>query len=90
MFYLKYSKQFKKDLKRLRNYKKLLLELEKVLDLLIVGKKLPDKYRECSLKGNFKDCLECHLKANLLLIYKKEQDHFLIMLLRIGSHSELF
>ena len=90
MFFLKYSSRFKKDLKPYRYDKVVLLELEKVLDFLAAGKTLPEKYKNHSLSGEFKGCFDCHLKPDLILIYKIENAEILVLLLRIGSHSELF
>jgi len=90
MFYLKYSKRFKKDLKLFKNDKALLLNLEKVLNTILNQKTLDKKYRLHQLCGNFKNCFECHLKTDVLLIYKIKKEENLILLLRIGSHSNLF
>jgi mRNA interferase YafQ len=90
MLLLKYSSHFKKDLKPYRRDAELLGELEKVLDLLAKGKKLPDKNRNHQLSGEFRGCFECHLRPDVLLIYKIEQSELLILLLRFGSHSNLF
>ena len=90
MFSLKYSKRFKKDLKAFKHNKDTLLALEKILDLLIAGKSLPNKHHNHSLKGEFQGCFECHLKPNILLVYKKDKQEISILLLRIGSHSDLF
>jgi mRNA interferase YafQ len=40
------------------------------------------------LIGNFKDCRDCHIKPDLVLIYRKINDNVL-ELVRLGSHSEL-
>lgn len=90
MFLLKYSSHFKKDLKRYKNDKKILLELEAFLDILIEGKTIPDKYQQHQLIGEFKDCFECHIKPDVLLVYKIEKEELIILLLRVGSHSNIF
>ncbi|MDD4662025.1 MAG: type II toxin-antitoxin system YafQ family toxin [Candidatus Pacebacteria bacterium] len=90
MFNLKYSSQFKKDLKNYKNEQKVSAELEKVLDILIKGDVLPNKYHNHPLKGSFKDCLECHIKPDIILIYKKEKSELIVLLLRVGSHSNIF
>ncbi|MHB8904412.1 MAG: type II toxin-antitoxin system YafQ family toxin [Patescibacteria group bacterium] len=90
MFCLKYSSRFKKDLKCYRNNKTVLIELEKILNTLIKGDKLPAKNLNHSLRGEFKGCFECHIEPDVLLIYKTENREVLILLLRIGSHSKLF
>ena len=35
---------------------------------------LEKKYNDHKLKGNFKGCRECHIKPDLLLVYKKQDD----------------
>jgi len=42
------------------------------------------------LAGEFKECFECHIKPDVLLIYKIEKSEIIILLLRIGSQAELF
>lgn len=90
MLQLKYSNRFKKDLKLYRHDKKTLLELETVLDILVKEKELPDKNHNHPLIGEFKDCFECHIKPDVLLIYKIEKEELIVLLLRVGSRSCLF
>jgi len=90
MFLLKFSSRFKKDLKSYKYDKVFLVELEKVLDILAKGKDLPDKNLNHPLIGEFKGCFECHIKPNILLIYKIEKSELIVLLLRVGSHSNLF
>mgnify|MGYP001481695712 CR=1 FL=1 len=90
MFLLKYSHRFKKDLKRYKNNQSVLNELEIVLDLLTKGKELPLKNKNHCLVGEFKECSECHIRPDVLLVYKKEKSEIIILLLRIGSHSDIF
>ncbi len=90
MLLLKYSSRFKKDLKRYQHNKFVLDELGKVLDALVSGKKLSLENLSHRLTGEFKDCFECHIKPDVLLIYKIEKSEIIVLLLRIGSHSELF
>jgi mRNA interferase YafQ len=90
MFLLKFSSRFKKDLKPYKYDKFFLIELEKVLDILAKGKDLSDKSLNHPLIGEFKGCFECHIKPDILLIYKIEQSELIVLLLRIGSHSNLF
>ncbi len=90
MLVLKYSRRFKKDLKLYRHDKVVLAELERVLDFLVQGKKLPAQNYNHRLIGEFKDCFECHLKPDVLLIYQVAQAEITILLLRLGSHAELF
>ena len=88
MYSIKYSSKFKKDLKKID--KQSIKKLQKVIDLIIAGKELDGKYQKHKLKGEFKNCYECHLSPDVLLIYKLKKQELLILLLRLGSHSELF
>lgn len=89
--YLKYSKKFKKDLKKIvKQNPAIIKDIKKALDLLILEKNIDVKYRNHKLKGQLKRCFECHIKPDVLLIYRIENNELLILLLRIGSHSDLF
>lgn len=60
-----------------------------VLKALVVDDPLEPRYFDHPLVGNWDGYRECHLKPDLLLIYRKIDDDVLI-LARLGSHSELF
>jgi len=60
-----------------------------VVSLLAEDKALPQKNRDHGLAGEWRDHRECHLKPDLLLIYRKP-DPGVLQLIRLGSHSELF
>lgn len=42
------------------------------------------------LIGQYKGCWECHIKPDFLLIWKQNDEKKIIVLYRLGSHSELF
>ena len=56
---------------------------------LLNDEALPEKYRDHQLTGDWVGYRECHIKPDLLLIYKQADDNTL-RLARLGSHSELF
>ena len=56
---------------------------------LVADKALPERNRNHRLTGDWSDHWECHLKPDLLLIYRKPDEETL-QLVRLGSHSELF
>jgi len=60
-----------------------------VVSLLAEDQPLADKHRDHRLGGRWRDHRECHLKPDLLLIYRKPGVEVL-QLVRLGSHSELF
>lgn len=86
---LRFTKQFKKDLKRYVNQPQKLEELKDVLDMLRNEVPLPKKYREHRLYGEYKGCSECHIEGDYLLIWYDEATS-VIAIYRLGSHSELF
>ncbi|MDR0793814.1 MAG: type II toxin-antitoxin system YafQ family toxin [Chitinophagaceae bacterium] len=51
---------------------------------------LPAKYKPHKLSGNFKECWECHIQPDWLLIWKQDEVIQLISLIRTGTHSDLF
>lgn len=83
---------FKRDFKRVKlsgQYKNFDTLIRDVLTLLIADQPLPDRYFDHVLTGDWVGFRECHIKPDLLLIYEKIGCDVL-MLVRLGSHSELF
>ena len=80
--------QFKRDVKRLQRQGKDVAKLEKVLESLVEGEDLPAEYRDHVLVGQYKGTRECHLEPDWLLIYESAEGE--IILIRTGSHSDLF
>ena len=80
--------QFKRDVKRLKKRHKDFEKLRTIIQLLVVGEKLPPETRDHGLKGTLKDCRECHIEPDWLLIYELAESE--IVLIRTGSHSDLF
>ena len=83
--------QFKRDYKReSKGQHKANLDdaLVTVLKLLVQGKSLPPKYRDHPLSGDWSDHRDCHIKPDLVQIYRLTGKQS-IQLVRLGSHSEL-
>ena len=87
---IQFSSQFKKDIKLAKKQGKDVEKLFEVVELLSDGKVLEPKFRDHPLTGNYKGCRECHIEPDWLLIYKVYEDVLVLMLARVGSHSELF
>ncbi len=91
MYQVVFSPQYKKSLKKISKSGNFpIKEIERVISLLILGKILPVKYRDHSLSGELSDYRECHIKGDLLLIYRIEKGNLILVLVDIGSHSQLF
>lgn len=87
------SKSFKKDYKRTkanpRHAQDMRALYEAVALLLAEDKPLPENCRDHALVGEWEGYRECHLKPDLLLIYKTDEPGIL-RIARLGSHSDLF
>jgi mRNA interferase YafQ len=82
---------FKRDYKREAkgpNHATLDASLAPVLAALADDEPLAGQYRDHALIGNWKNHRNCHIKPDLVLIYRKPDDATL-ELVRLGSHSEL-
>lgn len=84
----KYSKQFKKDQKRYQHQRSFMATLQEVIKSLLQQHPLQEKFCDHPLGGNWMGHRECHVKPDMLLIYKSNQEY--LFLERVGSHSELF
>ncbi len=87
---IKFTTQFKKDLKLAKRQGRDTEALFAVVERLANGLELEPRYRDHGLTGNFKGCRECHILPDWLLIYEIIEDAVVLMLYRSGSHSELF
>ncbi|MFK7845042.1 MAG: type II toxin-antitoxin system YafQ family toxin [Rhodothermales bacterium] len=85
---IRYTSQFKKDIKRIRKRSKDLDKLKTVIDVLADGKQLEARYRDHALVGNYRGTRDCHIEPDWLLIYEIYEDE--LILVRTGSHSDLF
>lgn len=80
--------QFKKDYKKLNTQHQNLTK--DIISQLVLQKALQPKHKDHKLIGNFKGYREYHIKPDLLLTYKIDNNVLELVLMRIGSHSELF
>lgn len=81
---LKRTRSFDKDFKKAE----LSAELIEVLYCLTQNQPLAEKYRDHALTGNWKGYQDCHVKPDLVLIYKVIND--IVELHYLNSHSEIF
>lgn len=89
MLTLEYSTQFKKDFKKITKMPiPDILEVGNIISQLQRGEALPPKSVDHPLTGNWHGSRDCHIKPDLVLIYRINADT--LQLARIGSHSELF
>jgi mRNA interferase YafQ len=88
---ISYSNRFKRDYRREKSGvlgKKLDELLKDVLQLLADDQPLPVRHNDHALVGEWADFRDCHIRPDLVLIYRKP-DTQTLELVRLGSHSEL-
>jgi mRNA interferase YafQ len=88
---IEFTSQFKRDYRREkkgRHGKRLDDLLAAVVDKLAVDMALEPHYRDHPLAGAWKNYLDCHVRPDFVLIYRKVGNGRL-QLARLGSHSEL-
>jgi len=88
---IRFTARFKRDYKRQksgRHSKSIDALLMEVVNLLAADLPLPPRQVDHPLSGEWSDHRDCHIKPDLILIYRKPDDEHLD-LVRLGSHSEL-
>jgi mRNA interferase YafQ len=88
---IKYTTRFRRDYKREKSGRhgtKLDTLLMEVVNLLAADKSLPHRNLDHRLSGEWNDHRDCHIRPDLVLIYRKPDEDSL-ELVRLGSHSEL-
>jgi mRNA interferase YafQ len=85
---LSQTRQFARDLKRMQKRGEKLAKLKAVVKRLAQGKPLDPKHRDHPLIGNWKNCRDCHIEPDWVLIYTVGPDS--LRLERTGTHSDLF
>ncbi len=87
---VKFTNQFRRDLKLAKKQGKNTDKLFEVISTIAEGKKLDPKYHDHSLCGDYVGCRECHVEPDWLLVYEMMDNVLVLMVYRIGTHSELF
>ena len=87
---IRFTNQFKKDIKLAQKQGKNIDKLFAVVNTLANGETLAPKFRDHALSGDYKGCRECHIEPDWLLIYAIDNGLLVLVLNRVGSHSDLF
>ena len=82
------TSQFKKDIRKQIKKGKDPKKLAKAIQLLLIQKQLPTKYKAHRLRGHWVGRRDCHIEPDWVLIYRVSENQ--ILLERTGTHSELF
>lgn len=90
-YQIKYTKEFKKSIKKLTKQGKNIDKLLNIVDKLSKGIPLEIKYRDHALYNDnrFQNCRDCHIEPDWVLIYKYLDESLILLLVNTGSHSEV-
>ena len=87
---IRWVSRFKRDYRREKSGKygkKLDTLLAEIFLVLQKGGPLPERFDDHALIGTWKDYRDCHVRPDLILIYRIFGEY--VELTRLGSHSEL-
>lgn len=93
---IKYSIQttnkFDKDLAKMANRGKDIGKLEYIVDKLANKEQLEPRYKNHKLRDDkrYKDCGECHIEPDWILVYKYYKNDLCLLLLETGTHADIF
>lgn len=90
MYRLAVTSQFKKDFKKAKKRGKDLSKLIEAVDTLAAGERLDPTYHDHALKGEWEGFRDCHIEGDWLLIYTIDEEAGELLLVRTGTHADLF
>lgn len=84
--------EFKRQLKKLYKQGKDINKLRQVIEKLANKEKLDEKYQNHMLNDSkkYKNCGECHIEPDWLLVYQYVDNELILLLVTISSHGEIF
>ena len=85
-----FTSQYKRDLKLALRRNLPEEKLNEVIKLLATDQPLPTANKDHALKGEFRGFRECHILPNWLLMYRKDDLQLQLVLMRTGTHADLF
>ena len=86
-----YLNSFRKSYKNFRRGGRITREdVEYIVGLISKGDILPISYKDHKLGGEYEGYRECHIKKDILIIYRIEKSRSLLILRNIGTHDDLF
>ncbi|MFZ2303876.1 MAG: type II toxin-antitoxin system YafQ family toxin [Minisyncoccia bacterium] len=91
MYHVIPSNKYTKSLKRIGQHKNFQIKkLDEIVSLLKNNEKLAPQYKDHELKGEYAGIRECHIQNDILLLYRKDKNVLVLLLVNIGTHSHLF
>jgi len=81
----RFKKSLKKQLKRGKEYAKLIT----VVEMLARGETLPPQYKDHPLTGDLIGLRDCHIENDWVLLYEIRENVLILSLADTGTHSDL-
>ena len=88
MYQIRFTARYKREQRKLSQKDQDLLDA--VAQKIACGEKLPEKYRDHALSGRWHAHRECHVRPDLLLLYRIEKEELILVLVNVGKHSVAF
>ncbi|HEB9328878.1 TPA: type II toxin-antitoxin system YafQ family toxin [Campylobacter coli] len=82
------SKKYKQNYKKANKKDRILID--EVVEKLSNDEILESKYKDHALNGNYIGFRECHIKPDLLLVYRKIDEVLELYLANLGNHNSIF
>jgi mRNA interferase YafQ len=90
MYALEPKTKFRRDVKKAHRRNWDLSLLAQATDLLIAEGSLPPHYKPHPLGGDYKGCMDAHIKPDWVLIYEVIEEEKVVVLHRTGTHQDVF
>ncbi len=90
MYSVRYTAQFKKDLKLCVKRGLDIDLIRTAITILAENGKLPQSYKPHVLHGKRDGQWECHIKPDWLMVWEQSDEELTILMLNTGTHSDLF
>ncbi len=90
---IEYTGSFKRDFKRLKKRGLPLEALREAIELLVESGSLPPEFNPHKLSGRYTGKWECHINgynSDWLLVWEQDDTAFTLLMLRTGTHSDIF
>lgn len=90
MYKIKRTNGFKKSFKRCIKRGFDIKRFETVLGYLSESGSVPDAYRPHKLSAKFNYAWECHITSDWILVWQKNEEELILLLVDMGTHFDLF
>ena len=90
---LEVTNKFKKDFRQCIKRGLPIIKLQEAMRLLEKNGTLPPEYRPHKLSGDYAGRWECHINgrnSDWLLVWEQNDPQLTLLMLRTGSHADLF